>query len=266
MTGLANQDVIVEVRGHLGWIRITRPEHNNALRRETLLQLCESIDLVTADERVRAIVLTGEGRHFSAGADLSFLEKLALTPASQIKPEIYDLAQGAVRRIYHCIKPTVAAIHGAAVTVGCELALACDFRIVSPSATFRESWIRLGLLPPLGGLFLLPYMIGLGRAAQMCLRGLPVGAEEAVRIGLAHEIAPEETLQSRAEVLASELSELAPLGYAAAKEGLHRGMESTMANEWMANVTTQSILMGTQDFREGLAAFREKRVARFTGE
>lgn len=259
------EDIRLERRDGLGLIRINRPDRRNALRPQTLSEICAAMDALSADGTVRAIVLSGEGRHFAAGAEFSFLEELKRTPAPQIKSQIYAHFQGAARRIYHCPKPTVAAINGAAVTVGCELALACDFRVISPTATFQESWIRLGLIPPLGGLFLLPRLVGLGRANEICLTGRSVGAEEAVRIGLACEIVEAEALDQRAQALARELADLPPLAYAAAKEGLHRGLESSMEGEWMANVSTQAILLGTEDFVEGLAAVTEKRSGRFRG-
>lgn len=259
------EDIRLERRDDLGWIRIYRPERRNAVRPRTLMEICTALDELTADGSVRAIVLTSEGKHFSAGAEFSFLEDLQTTPAPQIKSQIYTHFQGAARRLYHCRKPTLALVNGAAVTVGCELALACDVRLVTPTAQFQESWVRLGLLPPLGGLFLLPRLIGLGRASEMCLSGRAVGAEEAVRIGLAAELVQAEELEARGEALARELAALPPLAYAAAKEGLHRGLESSMENEWMANVSAQSVLLGTQDFVEGVAAVKEKRPPRFAG-
>ena len=156
-------------------------------------------------------------------------------------------------------------MHGAAVTVGCELALACDFRVVSDSAFFQESWIKLGLMPPLGGLFLLPRMVGLGRAAQMALRGEAVKAERAVEIGLASEKVGEEALRPRALELAGELAALPPLAYAAIKEALHRGLETSMDAEWSANVARQAVLLSTQDFVEGLSAVKERRKPAFNG-
>ena len=168
------EDILVERRGELGWITINRPERRNAVRPQSLTEICQALDELTADASVRAIVLAGEGKHFSAGAEFSFLEDLQAMPAAQIKAQIYAHFQGAARRLYHCRKPTLALVNGAAITVGCELALACDVRLVTPTALFQESWVKLGLIPPLGGLFLLPRLVGLGRASEMCLNGRAV--------------------------------------------------------------------------------------------
>lgn len=261
----ALEDVAIRRADGIGHIRINRPDRRNALRPQTLRDICMAVDELASDDTVRAIVLSGEGKHFAAGAEFSFLEDLKTTPAPQVKSSIYAHFQGAARRLYHCKKPTVAAITGAAVTVGCELALACDFRIISPTAVFQESWIRLGLIPPLGGLFLLPRLVGLGRANEICLTGRAVAAEEALRIGLASEMVDPEALDARAEAFARELADLPPLAYAAAKEALHRGLETGIEPEWTANVSAQAILLGTNDFAEGLAAVVEKRAGRFVG-
>jgi len=259
------EDLAVERLGAVGWIKINRPDRRNALRPETLAEICRAVDELTADAEVRALVLAGEGKHFAAGAEFSFLEGLKTTPAPQLKSQIYAHFQGAARRLHYCPKPTIAAVAGAAITVGCELALTCDFRLVAPTAEFHESWIKLGLLPPLGGLFLLPRLVGAGRAAEIMLAGRPIGAEEAVRIGLASEVVPTEMLRERAQAFAEQLAALPPLAYAAIKEGLRRGAESSMEKEWATNVLAQAMLLGTEDFAEGLAAIVEKRPARFVG-
>jgi enoyl-CoA hydratase/carnithine racemase len=259
------QDIEVIVAGEIGVVSLNRPEKNNSLRPQTLQELCAGVDELGHNDAVRAIVLRGNGKHFSAGADFEFLDRLTTMQPAAIQQEIYTHFQGAARRLYHCPKPTVALVSGAAVTVGCELALACDFRIVSENGKFQESWIKLGLIPPLGGLFLLPRLIGLGRAAQMVLRGEAVSGAAAVQIGLASEVAPADQIDERGRVFAAELASLPPAAYAAIKEALHRGLESSMQNEWSANVLAQAMLLGTADFREGLAAVKERRPGRFVG-
>lgn len=259
------QDIEVTVTGEIGVLSLNRPEKSNALRPLTLQEICAGVDQLSRNDAVRAVVLRGNGKHFSAGADFEFLDRLTAMPPVEIQREIYTHFQGAARRIYHCPKPTLALVSGAAVTVGCELALACDFRLVSENAKFQESWINLGLMPPLGGLFLLPRLIGLGRAAQMVLRGEAVSGPTAVEIGLATEVAPADQIDERGRLLATELASLPPTAYATIKEALHRGLESSMHNEWSANVLAQAMLLGTADFREGLAAVKERRPARFTG-
>jgi enoyl-CoA hydratase/carnithine racemase len=237
----------------------------NAVREQSLTELCAALDGTIDDSTVTAIVLAAAGRHFVAGADFGWLDGLTAMPPSLVRSQIYRSFKGAAERLYRCPKPTVAAVQGAAITVGCELAIACDFRLVSERATFQESWIRLGLMPPLGGLFLLPRMVGVARATEMVLQGRPIDAKEAVAIGLANELVPEAELNERAHRLAEGLAALPPLAYAAIKDGLHRGMESSMDREWAANVTTQSMLIDTDDFAEGLAALRERRPPSFRG-
>jgi len=259
------EDINVEVAARVGTLTINRPEKGNTVRPHTLAEICVGIDQLTADDEVAAIVLRAEGKHFSAGADFSFLEQMEAMSASEIKAQVYQHFQGAAKRLYHCPKPTLALVQGAAVTVGCELALACDFRLLADNAFLQESWIKLGIMPPLGGLFLLPRIIGLGRASQMVLRGLPVKAEEAERIGLASEVVPLADLGARGQALAEELAAVAPLAYASVKQAMHRGLETSMEAEWSANVNNQAILLKSEDFQEGLAAVKGKRAPAYRG-
>lgn len=263
MTGF--QDIAVVIEGAVGSVVLNRPEANNALRAETLKEICEALDQLNADDTVRVIVLRAEGRHFCAGADFAFLDGLTRTPPAQIKSQIYQWFQGAAKRLYGSPKPTIAAVQGAAVTVGCELALCCDFRLMSEGAFLQESWIKLGIMPPLGGVFLLPRLVGLGRASEMVLQGRAVKAEEAMRLGLATEVVGPEALADRTAELALEMAGSPPLAYAAVKEALHRGLETGMEVEWSANVSTQSILLASDDFREGLEAVKGRRKPDFTG-
>ncbi len=259
------QDIRVERDGGVGWIVFNRPAVNNAVRVQTMAELCAGLDELIKDEAVRAIVLRGEGKHFIAGAEFSFLHQLRALSAAEIQQQIYEHFQGAARRLYTCPKPTVAAVSGACITVGCELALCCDFRLATPSAIFQEIWIRLGLLPPLGGMKLLPMLVGLGRAKDMILRGTAVRGEEAAHIGLVGQLVQPEELLREAAALASELSRSAPLAYRAAKDGIARSLESSIDRESAANVTAQSLLIGSGDFAEGLAAVEAKRQPYFLG-
>jgi enoyl-CoA hydratase/carnithine racemase len=257
------EDIRIEVVGRVGTLMLNRPHLGNAVRGRTLEEFCQAIDRLTQDRCVGAIVIAAEGKHFCAGAELSFLDDLTTRTALEIQNEVYTHFQGAAKRLYHCPKPTVAAVSGAALTVGCELALACDFRLADDTANFAETWIKLGAMPPLGGLFLLPHLVGLGRASEMVLRGRSIKGEEAYRIGLVSELVAASELASRAQQLAEELAAGAPAAYTAVKEALHRGMESSMDREWAANMEAQSLLLSSDDFREGLAAAKEKRSPAF---
>jgi len=245
---------------------VARADIGNASSPEMLGEIRDAFAMLSTDRDVRAIIFSAEGKHFSVGADFAFLQRLAKMNAVEIKETVYANFQGAARAIYRCPKPTLALVQGAAVTVGCELALACDFRVAADNAMFQESWIKLGIMPPLGGTFLLPRLVGLGRAMDMCLRGKQVRAEEALQIGLVGEVVARDDLAARGLELARELAASAPLGYATVKQSIQRALESSMDAEWQANLSNQALLLGSKDHREGLSAITEKRAPKFSGE
>lgn len=238
----------------------------NSVRPKTMIDLCRELEAVRDDPGVRAVVLGHTGRHFVAGADFGFLEALKDATPQQIRDDIYRYFQGAVRTLYDYPKPVVASIGGAAITVGCEIALACDFRVVGPQAAFQESWINLGAMPPLGGLKSLAALIGYGRAADMILRGARVEGAEAVRIGLAHELVDEAgAVEARAIALARELGAKPPLAYRAAKAGMRRALDGTLAETLEAGLAQQALLILSDDFREGVDAAGARRRPVFRG-
>lgn len=244
---------------------VARADIGNASSPEMLGELRDAFLELSARADVRAVVLAAEGKHFSVGADFGFLQRLTGMAASEIKGTVYANFQGAAKAIYRCPKPTLALVQGAAVTVGCELTLACDFRIAADNVRFQESWIKLGIMPPLGGVFLLPRIVGMGRAMEICLLGKPVGADEALRIGMVSEVTAPADLAARGQAFATELAALPPMAYTTVKQSLQRGLESSMDAEWQANLPNQALLLGSDDFREGLAAVTGKRAAQFTG-
>jgi enoyl-CoA hydratase/carnithine racemase len=257
--------VLVERDGDIAIIRMNRPDCSNAVNPDAMSALCDALDDVIADDKIRAIVLGHVGKHFIAGADFAFLEDLKTTATVAVRDEIYAYFQGAAKRIHLCPKPTVAAIGGAAVTVGCELAIACDFRIVTEKAVFQQSWVKLGLIGPLGSMKLLPQIVGWTMAKDMMLRARPVTGAQAVAIGLATELVQEDERERRAIELARELAALPPLAYRATKEALWQGLQASFEDVWATDLLHQSILLGSSDFREGIDAIKARRAPEFHG-
>lgn len=263
---MSNDLIQIETQDGIAIVRFNRPEQSNAASPPVMKQMCQALDHVIADPAVKAIVLGHVGSHFVAGADLDWLDTLEGSTMPQIRDDIYQWFQGAAKRVHSCPKPVVAAIGGAAITVGFELAIAADFRVVTPKALFQQSWIRLGLIGPLGSLKLLPAMVGWQMAKDIMLRMRAIRGEEAVRIGLATELVEVGEQEVRAVALARELSELPPLAFRAMKEGLWQGLQSSFDDSWATAVLNQSMLLRSSDFGEGLAALRAGRKPVFKGE
>lgn len=248
-------DIISEVTSEgIGRIAFARPTVSNAVRPKTMQSLCEAIDAAIADPEVRAIVLTGQGKNFAAGADFEWLRELLDKGADGVGDELYAWFKGAAERLWKCPKPTVAAVNGAAITVGCELALVCDARVATPRSRFGETWFNVGLIPPLGGTVLLPRFVGLAWAKRMILEAEIVDGAKALEIGLVDELVDEDQLLASAEERALRMASAPPAAFAAAKAALHRGIESTMAQEWELNISTQANLLASDAFRERVEA------------
>jgi enoyl-CoA hydratase/carnithine racemase len=257
------EHIRVEIVDRVGKITFNTPKNMNALTPAMLAEVVDAVAAFEADPEVRVLLFTGEGRGFSAGGDMDFMKRLSEMSPFEIKETVYKHFAGAAKAIKLCPKPTIAAVNGAAVGAGCEIAVACDFRIASEDAMFSEAWIKLACIPPLGGMFLLPQIVGLSKATEMLMLGTQVDGAEAVRIGLANRMVPAVELDAAAMDLARQLAAGSGRAQAVIKEGLRRGMESTLAAEWEFNIYAQSMLISAGDFGEAVTAFKEKRKPNF---
>ncbi|MFO7171784.1 MAG: enoyl-CoA hydratase-related protein [Bacillota bacterium] len=234
----------------------------NALSRQVLAELDEALRDLEAREEVRAVVIRGAGpRAFAAGADI--------TEFPQVRPEeAAELArqgQAVFNRIEALPKPVIAAVHGYALGGGCELALACDFRIAAESARFGQPEINLGIIPGYGGTQRLARLVGPARAKWICLTGEMIPAAEALRIGLCDQVVPDEELLPAATALAAKLAGKAPRAAALIKRAIQEGLGRSLAEGLELEAQLFGQVFATADAREGVAAFLEKRQPRWTG-
>lgn len=260
--------VLTEVRGHVGVVTFNRPDKRNPMSLEMIDALPPALDALASSAEVRAIVVTGAGRSFSAGADFSAMAGLvARTGASgpaatrQAVRALYD-AFVAIDRVE---VPTVAAVNGAAVGGGLGIALLCDIRIVAADAKLGANFSRLGIHPGLGITKRLPAAVGYERAAELLFTGRLVTGEEAVRVGLALEAVPTEAVLPRAVALAEEIAAAAPLAVRRIKRTLRAAAGREFDDVLESEAFAQTLLAQTEDAGEGIAAMMAKRSPKFEG-
>ncbi|MGW0948664.1 enoyl-CoA hydratase/isomerase family protein [Streptomyces sp. NPDC002623] len=252
----------VELRDRVAVLTLDRPERLNAIGTGTVGRLRAALAEIHDDDRVRALVLTGAGRAFSAGADLGEIE--SFTRPGQFRDFVGRLTE-AFAVLEEFPKPSVAAVHGFAFGGGLELALACDLRVAERGARLGLPEMKLGVLPGAGGTQRLPRLVPPAVAKQMILTGEPVDAARAHAIGLVNELAaPGEALRT-AEALAGRLAAGAPLALAAGKRLVDRGLGMDLEAAVSYERETVSVLFCTEDRVEGLKAFRERRPGEFRG-
>ncbi len=253
--------VVVRIEPPIAWIVLNRPEKLNAITPEMLRELSESLDELEEDERVRVVIITGSGRAFSAGADVT-----AFTGITPVKAMMYSRKfQEVLFKIEYYTKPVIAAINGYALGGGLELAMAADFRIASEAAQLGQPEINLGFIPGAGGTQRLPRLVGRSKAKELIYTGDMIPASEALKMGLVDKVVPPERLEQEARALAMKLAEKPPLALMAAKYAVQVGMETNIWSGMALESSLFGLLFSTEDVAEGVAAFLEKRRPRFKG-
>ncbi len=256
----------LERDGALAVITLDRPEVLNAFDEALTSALALAISEVAADATVRAVVITGAGRGFSAGQDLRdrFL-KVVAGEDLQLGNELRRRYHPVIAAIREMRKPVVAAVNGVVAGAGLGIAVACDVRVASASASFRAAWTRVGLVPDAGSAYFLPRIIGWGRATDMILTGEPVSADEALRIGLVTRVWSDDEFADKWRAYARDLAQGASEAFALSKEGLNAAWDRDFAAFLELESLLQDRAGRTSDYAEGVRAFTSKTPAKFEG-
>lgn len=252
--------VVLEVRGEIALITFNNPEKRNPLNSETWDQFYQRLREIQSNETIRAVIITGSGEAFVAGADISSLRKRTPEDAlqgSRRGNEILRFLEGLNR-------PVIAAINGWALGGGCELALACDIRIASENAKIGQTEVRVGIMPGYGGNIRLPRLIGVGRAKEMILTGKILDAQEAERIGLVNRVVSHKRLMEEAIALAERLAQ-GPAAIGFAKQAINHAYAAGLDELIKKDIEIYGRVYETEDHLEGLEAFLEKRKPFFKG-
>ncbi len=252
-----------EVADAIATITLDRPEALNALTVPVKVGLLDALRTIARDRSIRAVILTGAGRAFCAGQDLAEREEPEAAP---LDVELRERYVPIGRAMAALDRPIVAAVNGVAAGAGMSLALACDLRIAAESARFVLAFGRIGLVPDSGASWWLPRIVGAGQAAELALLGGSVDAARALRIGLVTRVVPDAELGAAAREVAMTLAAGAPRAMAATRRLLAEAWTTDLEAALAAETEAQGILGRSPDHAEGLAAFRDKRPPRFTGE
>jgi enoyl-CoA hydratase len=258
---VAYQTLTVTVADRIATITVNRPDKLNALNDATIVELGQAIEEARTRDDVGGVILTGAGRAFVAGADIA-----DLAVQSPVQARARSLrGQTIFRRFEACPKPVVAAVNGFALGGGCELAMACHVRVASEAAKFGQPEVKLGTMPGYGGTVRLPRLVGRGCALQLLLTGEIIDAAEALRIGLVNRVVPAAELLGAARAMVGQMLANAPLAIALCVESVDRGLDMPLADGQALEAGFFGLLAATADMSEGVRAFLDKRVPRFSG-
>ncbi len=243
----------------VGLIRINRPDARNALNMEVRKLLAKHLTEMADDPAIRCIVLTGNDKAFAAGADIK--EMAGAGTIEMLLRGTHKLW----RTIYSCPKPVIAAVNGFALGGGCELAMTCDIIIAGEGARFGQPEVKIGIIPGGGGTQRLPRAVGKYKAMRYLLTGDLISSKEAFDMGLVSEIVADSDVEKRAIAMAQQIAELSPLAVEQIKECVLRGMDAALDSGLALETKAIQMLFASQDQKEGMAAFIEKRKPKFTG-
>ncbi|HPW68272.1 MAG: enoyl-CoA hydratase-related protein [Desulfomonilia bacterium] len=256
------ETIILEKKNHIGYLVLNRPEVLNAISQKLIAELTDALARVNEDEEIKVLIITGAGKGFQAGADIRELNNL--------KPiDFLRWDNGLVRMtaaIEKLRQPVIAAINGVAMGGGLELALSCQIRVADEDAKLGLPEVKLGIIPGAGGTQRLPLLVGKGRAHEMMLTGDPIDAEEAYRIGLVNRVVPKGQAVAAAEEMAGRIMANAPIAVELCKDAVEIGMDLPMEHGLQYAQKNCLACFSTEDMKEGITAFAEKRKADFKGK
>ncbi len=262
-----SSEVLYEVSDYIATITLNAPERMNTISGPMLDALSARLIQADKDNEVRCIIITGKGRAFCAGLDLRAQTSGEQTVGSSggVTSTTIDISNTPPTVLFNLEKPTIAAVNGGAAGYGMDTALGCDIRLMGSSAKLAAAFCKRGILPESGGTWYLPRLIGWSKAAELVFTGRTLSAQESVAWGLASEVVPDGELMARARALAAEIAANAPLAVQAAKRMMRMGLNEPF-NEHVHHVYLQLLpLMRTEDVKEGMIAFMEKRAPVFRG-
>ena len=266
---MTSSPLLVDRADHIETWTLNLPDSRNPISDPAIVEaLCEQVAVVNADHDVRAVILTGAGSAFSAGGNVKdMVDRAGMFGGTPY--ELRDGYRGGIQRIpralYHCEVPVVAAVNGPAVGAGCDLSLMCDLRVASTKGWFAESFVQLGIIPGDGGAWLLTKAIGPARAAEMALTGDRVKADQALDWGLVNQVVEPEDLMDAARALAARVAKNPPHAVRMAKRLLRESQHQSLESLLELSAAMQALAHHTEDHREALAAFGEKRPGHYSG-
>ena len=246
-------------------IKLDRPDKLNALVGHMRRDLAEALEEAGSERTVRVVVITGAGRAFCAGGDLARAAELLEQEDSEEFSRLLGAARRVVTAIRQMTKPVIASVNGPASGAGCNLALACDLRIASESATFSQSFVKIGFHPDWGGTYFLPRLVSSNKACEMFFLGDVIDAREALRLHLVNWVVPDGELEAETRKLAERLRDAPPISVAAAKQAVYLSGDEDLETMLHYEVEAQMRCFESRDGKEGVRAFLEKRAPRFTG-
>ncbi|MBS4016537.1 MAG: enoyl-CoA hydratase/isomerase family protein [Candidatus Latescibacteria bacterium] len=252
-----NKNLLVTIEDNIAFIKFNRPNVLNALNTDTILELERTLDELEKMTEVRVIILTGEGKAFIAGADISEMSKY-----SSMEARVF--AQNGHRvlgKLENIDKPVIAVINGFALGGGCEVALACDIRILSKNAKIGQPEVNLGIIPGFGGTQRLARLCGAGIAKELIYTGDMIDAQEAFRIGLANKVVPLDKLMDTAKEMAKKILNKGPIAIRMTKTVINRGLDSNLETAKELEIETFALCFSTGEPKDGMTAFLEKRKA-----
>jgi len=252
-------------------VTLNRPERMNAINAELQEELGDALDDIGQDDEIRAMVLTGAGRAFCAGADVGGMSGGGgqLDSSTRGAEEIrrgFSSAQRLILGLHRMEKPTIAMVNGVAVGAGFDIACACDLRVGCPDSRFMVAFVRIGLFPGYGGTWLYPRMLGsIPKAAELLFTGDWLEAEAAYRMDFLNRFVSRDSLEDETMALAQRIAEGPPIAIRLAKMLLYKGLESDLETALLMAAASETITLTSEDHREGVAAFREKRKPNYRG-